>query len=115
MLSPNDISSIRQLIRAELDAFERKHLAFRSRKPTDTATDKKTAAPQSQVDSTLSSYMPTSGGTFSGNVKFAAETGFNNTAPIAKPTVTGSKSSNVALASLMTALSNYGLVTDSTT
>lgn len=41
--------------------------------------------------------------------------GFNNTVPIAKPTVTGSKGSNAALASLMTALSSYGLVTDSTT
>lgn len=41
--------------------------------------------------------------------------GFNGTAPIAKPTVTGSKSANAALTSLMTALANLGLVTDSTT
>lgn len=39
--------------------------------------------------------------------------GFNNTTPIAKPTVTGSRGSNAALASLLTALANYGLVTDS--
>lgn len=48
-------------------------------------------------------------------VKFASTTGFNNTAPIAKPTVTGSRGGNVALASLLTALANYGLVTDSST
>lgn len=41
--------------------------------------------------------------------------GFNNTAPISKPTVTGSKASNAALASLITALASYGLITDSTT
>lgn len=48
-------------------------------------------------------------------VKFASTTGFNNTAPIAKPTVTGSRAANAALASLLTALANYGLVTDSST
>jgi hypothetical protein len=41
--------------------------------------------------------------------------GFNNTAPIAKPTVTGAKGSNAALASLLAALAAYGLVTDTTT
>jgi hypothetical protein len=41
--------------------------------------------------------------------------GFNNTTPIAKPTVTGSKGANAALASLLTALAAYGLVTDSST
>lgn len=39
---------------------------------------------------------------------------FYNTAPIAKPTVSGAKGANAALGSLMTALSNLGLVTDST-
>jgi hypothetical protein len=49
------------------------------------------------------------------NVKFRA-VGFNGSAPVVtKPTVTGSKGSNAALASLLTALSGYGLVTDSTT
>lgn len=41
--------------------------------------------------------------------------GFFNTAPIAKPTVAGSRGGNVALASLITALANLGLVTDTTT
>lgn len=49
------------------------------------------------------------------STKFASTTGFNNTAPIAKPTVTGSRGGNAALASLLTALANYGLVTDSST
>ena len=35
-------------------------------------------------------------------------------APIAKPTVTGSRGANAALASLLTALANLGLITDST-
>ncbi len=39
---------------------------------------------------------------------------FFNTAPVAKPTVSGAKGSNAALGSLMTALSGLGLVTDST-
>ena len=41
--------------------------------------------------------------------------GFNGTAPIAKPTVSGSRGGNAALASLLTALANYGLITDSST
>lgn len=51
----------------------------------------------------------------SGGVTVITTIGFNNTAPIAKPTVTGSKGGNAALASLLTALANYGLVTDSST
>lgn len=43
-----------------------------------------------------------------------AKVGFNCTPAIAKPTVTGSRGSNAALASLITALANYGLITDST-
>lgn len=40
--------------------------------------------------------------------------GFNGTAPVAKPTVTGSKVSGAALVSLLAALVSYGLITDST-
>jgi hypothetical protein len=40
---------------------------------------------------------------------------WGSTPPASKPTVTGAKGSNAALASLMTALVAYGLVTDSTT
>lgn len=39
--------------------------------------------------------------------------GFNNTPAITKPTVTGSKGANAALTSLLTALANLGLITDS--
>ena len=55
-----------------------------------------------------------SNATFSGAVRHNGTVGFNNTAAIAKPTVSGAKGSNAALASLMTALAAYGLVTDST-
>ena len=40
---------------------------------------------------------------------------FGSTIPDSKPTVTGSKGANAALASLLTALASYGLVTDSST
>jgi hypothetical protein len=41
--------------------------------------------------------------------------GFFNAAPIVKPTVSGSKGANAALTSLITALKNLGLITDTTT
>lgn len=53
--------------------------------------------------------------TVNGDLKVVGKSGFNNTAPIAKPTVTGSKGANAALASVLTALANYGLITDSST
>lgn len=40
--------------------------------------------------------------------------GFNNTPPAAKPTVTGSRGGNAALASLLAALAAMGLITDGT-
>jgi hypothetical protein len=43
----------------------------------------------------------------------ATMVGFQGTAPIVKPTVTGSRGGNAALASLLTALANYGLIVDS--
>ena len=53
--------------------------------------------------------------TLSRPVAHSSTCGFNGTAPITKPTVTGSRAANAALASLLTALAGYGLVTDSTT
>jgi hypothetical protein len=50
-----------------------------------------------------------------GNVTIAQSFGVNGSAPPAKPTVTGSRAANAALASLLTALASYGLVTDSST
>lgn len=41
--------------------------------------------------------------------------GFFNTPPVSKPTVSGSKSGNAALDSLLVALSDLGLITDSST
>ena len=41
--------------------------------------------------------------------------GMFSTTPTSKQTVTGSRGGNAALQNLLTALSNYGLVTDSTT
>jgi hypothetical protein len=47
------------------------------------------------------------------NLQVVASVGFNNTSPVAKQTVTGSRGGNAALQSLLTALANYGLITDS--
>lgn len=44
----------------------------------------------------------------------SARLGFNGATPIAKPAITGSRGANAALASLLTALANLGLITDST-
>lgn len=51
----------------------------------------------------------------SGSTRLNGNVGFQGTAPIAKPTVTGAKGGNAALTSLLTALASYGLITDSTT
>jgi hypothetical protein len=53
--------------------------------------------------------------TLTGDVKVTGNVGFNNVTPIAKPTVSGSRGGNAALASLLTALANFGLITNSTT
>ncbi|MFH1761844.1 MAG: hypothetical protein ABIA63_12165 [bacterium] len=54
-----------------------------------------------------------------GDLKVGSSTsdniGFFGTSPAAHQTVTGSKGGNAALASLLTALANYGLITDSST
>ena len=64
---------------------------------------------------TRSGYVPTSITLDATTISLNGEVGFNGTAPISKPTVTGSKGGNAALASLITALASYGLITDSTT
>jgi hypothetical protein len=51
----------------------------------------------------------------SGNVTFVGNVGFNGSAPVAKGTITGSRSSGTALASLLTYLASRGDITDSTT
>jgi len=53
-----------------------------------------------------------------GTEKFAIDAtgiGFYNTTPAAKPTITGTRSGNAALADLLTDLATLGLITDSTT
>lgn len=51
---------------------------------------------------------------FGDDVKIVGDVGFYNTAPVAKPTVSGSRAGNAALASLLTALASQGLITNST-
>jgi hypothetical protein len=51
----------------------------------------------------------------SGTLTMTGPLGINGSAAPAKPTVTGAKGSNAALASLLTALVSYGFITDSTT
>jgi hypothetical protein len=45
----------------------------------------------------------------------ATELGFYDAAPVSKPSVTGSKGGNAALASLLSALDSLGLIDDNTT
>lgn len=49
-----------------------------------------------------------------GTLAVTGNSGFNGASPLAKPTVSGSRGGNAALASLITALANYGLITDGT-
>jgi hypothetical protein len=49
-----------------------------------------------------------------GSSRISGSIGINGTAPPSKPTVSGSRGSNAALASLLTALASYGLIVDST-
>lgn len=49
-----------------------------------------------------------------GPLQVSGPAGFNGVAPLAKPSVTGSRGGNAALAALLTALASYGLVTDGT-
>jgi hypothetical protein len=44
----------------------------------------------------------------------ATTVGFYDATPVTKPTVTGSKGGNAALASLIAALASQGLITDTT-
>lgn len=50
-----------------------------------------------------------------GAMSVAGGVGFNGSNPVAKPTVSGSRGGNAALASMLTALALQGLITDSTT
>lgn len=52
---------------------------------------------------------------FSNGFMTNGDVGFYGTTPVAKQTVTGSRGGNAALASLLTALANYGIITNSTT
>lgn len=58
------------------------------------------------------SRLAVSGGSITGPLDMAA-VGFNGTAHIGKPTVTGSRGGNAALQSLLSALASYGLIVDS--
>lgn len=52
--------------------------------------------------------------TVSPATQFDGNVGFYGTTPVAKPTVSGSRGGNAALASLLTALASQGLITNST-
>jgi len=53
--------------------------------------------------------------TLNGMLTINGNLGFYDHTPVTKPVITGSKSGNTALASLLTALAGMGLLTDSTT
>lgn len=49
-----------------------------------------------------------------GNLSVFGSVGFNNAAPLAKPTISGACAGNTAIKNLLTQLANYGLITDGT-
>lgn len=71
------------------------------------------ASSQHYFDITRTGTPSTSVATCRGKLAVVGNVGFNNVTPIAKPTVTGSAGSNAALQSLLTALADYGLITNS--
>lgn len=85
-----DEQLMRKIIKEELEDFKQKNLSFRTWNKMDSVTDQ---------------FSPITGA--------SQQIGFFGTNKIAKPTVTGSRGANAALASLLTSLSNLGLVTDS--
>jgi len=113
---------IRKIISDELKKLIHDKMSFRSERRTDSPVDTYNAINSQNVKG---SFFPITGGTVSGNVtvtgsasvntdlSVTGKSGFNGTTPIAKPTVTGSRGGNAALASLLTALANYGLIVDS--
>lgn len=81
----------------------------------DTTLGRVSGTLQVTVGTTLAQQWTSTLVTMNLSTKLAGTVGFNNTAPIAKPTITGAKASNAALASVCTILANYGLATDSST
>lgn len=50
-----------------------------------------------------------------GGVRFPTRVGFFDRQPIGKPSITGSRGGNAAVANLLTSLANMGLITNNTT
>lgn len=90
-MQPLTEKQIRDIISSEINKFQQNNLAFRS---------------PYRIDSAKDVYSP-----ITGNSK---QIGFYGTTKKPKQTVTGSRGSNAALASLLTALSTIGLITNST-
>lgn len=94
---------------AKLKKFKEKNLSFRSWITVDTPTDTFTATNKRQTGN----FLPLAGGELSGNLKIDGQVGFYNTSATAQQTVTGSRGSNAALTSLLTALATIGLIINS--
>lgn len=73
-----------------------------------------TASKRFRVDATSATFLNADGTTKTLEVE-QSKLGFFGAAVAAKPTVTGSRGGNAALASALTALANLGLITDSST
>jgi hypothetical protein len=86
-----DNNELNNIIDAKLEKFKADFLAFRSKQSFGGVVDQ---------------YSPITGA--------SQQIGFFGTNKISKPTVTGSRGSNAALTSLLTALSALGLIKDST-
>jgi len=114
---------IGEVIRAELSKFRLEYSSFRSKRVTDTPTDSYQITSKNTI---TTGFLPITGGTITGGLTVSGtlnvntdlavtgKSGFYGTSPVSKPTVTGSRAGNAALASFLTALASEGLITDST-
>ena len=70
---------------------------------------------QIRFGTTFEFYEPGVSATVAFAIQNGPKLGFYGVTPVTKPTVTGSRGGNAALASALTALANLGLITDSST
>ena len=79
------------------------------------AGDASEASARAAGDAALNGAKVNRGGDIMAGPLLLGAVGFQGTAPIGKPTVTGACAGNTAIKALLTALAAYGLVNDATT
>ena len=78
------------------------------------AGDASEASARASGDAALNATKVNKAGDIMGGPLLMGAAGFQGTAPIGKPTVSGACAGNTAIKALLTALASYGLINDST-